>query len=99
MQTEDSLNNDVEKKRFVRIKQEKSSLKAIHLKREEEEVGESIICVMNRGEMHFGETKVKLLHTEITIPFELVDTSGNVTKLLEGKEFVYASNVYYTPYV
>lgn len=99
LQTEDSLNNDVEKKRFVidkagKIIFEGNSFEA----REEEEVGESIICVYGPSGNALRETKVKDSTYGTYYTLELVDTSGNATKLLEGREFVYASDVYYTPY-
>lgn len=99
LQTEDSLNDDVEKKRFVidkagKIIFEGNSFEA----REEEAVGESIICVYGPSGNALRETKVKDSTYGTYYILELVDTSGNATKLLEGREFVYASDVYYTPY-
>lgn len=93
------LNDDVEKKRFVidkagKIIFEGNSFEA----REEEAVGESIICVYGPSGNALRETKVKDSTYGTYYILELVDTSGNATKLLEGREFVYASDVYYTPY-
>lgn len=99
LQMDDSSLETEEKKRFVIDKAGKIIFEGNAFgAREEEAVGESIICVYGPSGNALRETKVKDSTYGTYYTLELVDTSGNATKLLEGREFVYASDVYYTPY-